>query len=194
MGPLRKQDLLIGPNDSKRAFWLVVAILAQAVGITVVKQARVVRQYKKGRVCMVLQVYFITQLQHISELKSMNWVSFTLPGFCTLCVPEWSILLASPTQTLLCLPLAVNKCRNWRTKTPSMPVCTRTQRHTLTALCISSHMKAVVQMVTLSWSLETAICQRCFEVEASSYMLGMAPWTFYSCCDWTNSVTWASYL
>ncbi len=47
---------------------MAVAVLAPEVVIGAVKLVCVARQYRKGRVCMVLQVYFITQLQHISKL------------------------------------------------------------------------------------------------------------------------------
>lgn len=63
-------------------------VVAVAVVIGGVKLLYVARQYRKGRVYVVLQVYFITQLQHIFKLQCMNWVSFTLP--CTLCSFERS--------------------------------------------------------------------------------------------------------
>lgn len=64
-------------------------VLAVAVVIGGVNVLYVARQYRKGRVYVVLQVYFITQLQYIFKLQCMNWFSFTLP--CTLCSFERSV-------------------------------------------------------------------------------------------------------
>ena len=67
--PIQKQILLIGPDDSKNALQLAVAVLVSVVVIGRWKLVCVGRQCCEGRVYPVLQVYFITQLQRISELS-----------------------------------------------------------------------------------------------------------------------------
>lgn len=79
---LLRQPHLIGSEGSKGALSLVVAVIEPAAVIGGGKLVCVARQYRKGRVCMILQVGFITQLQHSTELQCLNWVIFPIVALC----------------------------------------------------------------------------------------------------------------
>lgn len=172
---------------------MAVTVLAAVVVIGALKLVCVARQYRKGRVCMVLQVYFITQLQRTLKLQCMNWVRFTLPGSCTLCVPERIISLVSPTQTQPPLPSAVRKCKEKHTKY-SLPPNTYTHLQThahlnsqLFTYCATGRQQVRGLQCHEAWRHST-MCRRskCFEVEALVlYVLGPPP----QLRDWFSCVT-----
>lgn len=109
---------------------------------------------------MVLQVCFITQLQHISEVKRREWVIFKLPGCLTQDCAQELHFNGWPYKDSLLSAFSWKEIQRKHTAEPSNTHTHTQHGQTHSALCVLHIVQALAHRVTVSQGPETDIVSK----------------------------------